>query len=206
MRAVAVIAWALLAVGAVGCSSDAENRVIVEDGTIPPAATTTAAPPTTSAPDPDLGPPTLTEASAVTTVGIDEVTFGMTLEDAQAAAGTRLLPVDEDHDQACYEAAPEEGPEGLTFLVSEGTVEQLEVSGGPVTTRSGAGIGTTPDELRRLFGDRIEERPRADGGLTLLFVPQDESDARYRVIFEVTDGTVTSFRAGRLPQVDEGCA
>ncbi len=206
MRVAAAAVWSVLVVGIVGCSSDAENRVIVEDGTVPPEATTTSTPPTTSAPDPDLGPPTLTDSSSVTTVGIDEVTFGMTLEDAQVAAGTRLLPLEDGHDPVCYEVEPEEGPDGLTFLIRDGTVERLEVGAGPITTRSGAGIGSTPDDLRRLFGDRIEERPRSDGGLTLLFVPQDESDARYRIIFETTGGEVTSFRAGRLPEADRGCA
>jgi hypothetical protein len=210
MRSVPVVAPALvaaIAVLAIACSSPEPDRVIVEDGTLPPEVTTSAPPTsevsTTDDSASDLGPPTLVDGSAVSTVGIDEVTFGMALDEAEAAAGTRLLPVDPDHDPSCYDARPEQGPAGLTFLIRDGHVERLDVVEGSLATRSGAGVGTPADEIRSLFGERIQE---SDDGTVLTFVPADEADAVYRIIFEVPDGQVTAFRAGRLPDVETACA
>ena len=57
-------------------------------------------------------------------------------------------------------------------------------------------------QLYELFGARLLATPYADGsGNSIQFIPVDESDADYRVIFETNGTTVTSMRAGRLPVV-----
>lgn len=207
-RATSVVAAALVvALAAAACSSSEPDRVIVEEGTLPPDATssTTAGPSTTVSAE-ELGPPTLDERSAVTTVGIDTVEFGMTVEEAQEAAGTPLVPLQADHDASCYEVRPQEGPPGLTFLVVDGRIERLDVTSGEISTRSGAGIGDPADQIKDLFGDRIDERVTTEGTSELVFVPEDEADAQFRIIFDTEERVVTAFRAGRLPHVDAGCA
>jgi len=69
-------------------------------------------------------------------------------------------------------------------------------------TPSSASVASTEAQLYELFGERLLVSPKADGsGNSIQFVPVDEADADYRVIWE-TDGTsVTSMRAGRLPAV-----
>ncbi len=175
--------------------------------------TTTSAPPATTLPptttDPslaDLGPPTLDEASHLSTVGLDTVTFGMTVATAQRAAGTVLVPLDPFG--GCYRVSPAEAPEGIVFVVWEGTIERADIVAGPVTTRSGVGIGTPESQVLELFGDRIERQVAADGSVSLVFVPRDPNDAEFRVIFDVADGSVTALRAGRVPLVfdDPVCA
>ena len=66
-------------------------------------------------------------------------------------------------------------------------------------------MGSTEAQLHELFGERLVVSPYADGsGNSIQYVPVDEADTDYRVIWE-TDGTsVTSMRAGRLPAVAPG--
>ena len=136
---------------------------------------------------------------SISTVGLGEVTFGMTVAQAQVAAGTDLINCAPTSD--CYRVTPAQGPEGISFLVTESTIERVDIVAGPLTTRSGIGIGSTEDDIINLFGDQIETQVNDDSSVDLIFVPQDESDAEFRVIFTIRDGVVETFRSGRIPQV-----
>ncbi len=167
---------------------------------------TTPAPVTTVPPDADeYGPPQLSAGSPVSTAGLGAVTFGLTVAQAQNAAGTAMIAQGAESD--CYRVVAHRGPEGVTFLVHEGTIERVDIDSGPVTTRSGVGIGTAESTVIDLFGDKIQRQSRPDGSTDLLFVPVDAGDRNYRVVFNVADGTVLSFKAGKIPMVltDTGC-
>jgi hypothetical protein len=175
--------------------------------TIAPATTAAPTGPTTSldAVPPDLDKPKLTDASTVTTAGIGPLTFGMTVAMAQPVIGTRLLtesgqaPVGE-----CYYVKPERGPTGVFMMVSKSTIERVDIrAGSPVKTRSGLGVGTTVDQLKTALGAQLQFN-----GNTATFVPTSANDANYRVIFETDGATVVSYRAGKVPEVNNpiGCA
>ena len=102
----------------------------------------------------------------------------------------------------CYLLAPANGPDGMVFTVYNSSIERVDITNAIITTRSGASMGSTEAQLHELFGARLLVTPYANGsGNSIQFVPVDEADVDYRVIFE-TDGTsVTSMRAGRLPVV-----
>ena len=202
-----------------GAGDDPELSAATTDGTTTTTATatTTAGPTTTVAattttittvpPDnPDqYGPPTLSNGSTVSTVGLDTVTFGMTVTQAQQAAGTVLVPAGPTG--RCYHAVPHDAPEGIVFLVHEGTIERVDINSGPVTTRSGVGVGSPETMVTDLFGDSIERQVRVDGTVDLVFVPSDPGDRNYRVVFNVSGGEVRAYKSGRVPQVmlDTGC-
>ena len=189
---------------------DAEPTLVAVTTTAPSvamAATTVAAQPLgTLAPIEGLGTPTLDAASSVSTVGIDRIMFGMTVHDAQVAAGSRFTPVTPvGH---CFLVVPEAGQAGLTFWVVAGTVERVDVDTRTISTRSGAGIGNTEERIRELFGERIHTTPLPDGsGNLLAYVPKDVQDATYRVMFLSNGVQITRMWAGRLPWVEElgGC-
>ncbi len=204
---------ALAVAAAPGCTDPEPDRVEIVEGTLP--QTTTEPPatgPATTGPPGDttttsLGPPTLDESSPVSTAGVGEVDFGMTAAEAERAAGSRLVAQEgQDPAGTCWGGALESGPPGLTFTVVDGVVQRLDVDDGPLSTVSGAGIGDTADQLRELFGERLEEGPDPDGsGTVLTYVPQDAGDAGTRIIFTVEAEVVTSLRAGQLPVVATGC-
>ncbi len=147
--------------------------------------------------DVDLTKPAFNERSKISTVGLDEIFFGMTADNAAAAAGTAWDP-DRPTSSTCWLATPVNGPVGVEFMMIDGGVERVEITTELITTRSGAGVGSTADELRALWGDLLDESDPA----LLQFVPQDEEDANFRILFTMVDGAVESYRAGRLPIVE----
>ena len=185
-------------------TSASPTSTTVAIATTVPATTTTI---TTVPPENpgQFGPPTLSNRSTVSTVGLDEVHFGMTVADAQQAAGTVLVPAGPTG--ACYHVVPHDAPEGIVFLVHSGTIERVDINSGPITTRSGVGVGSPESMVTDLFGDRIEREVRVDGTVDLVFVPQDAGDQNYRVVFNISEGAVRAYKSGRLPMVmlDTGC-
>jgi hypothetical protein len=208
--ATTVVVLALVG-GVVGCGSSGSGDEIAtppSTGFTPrteptaPTTATTAPPETTPGSTADLGTPTLVDTSTISTVGLDKVQFGMTLDEAQAAAGTELTTAG-TRDPSCYLASPVEGAAGITFLFSDGTVERVDISAPPIATRSGAKVGSTEAQIKELYSDQIEVQPRLDGqpGNALVFVPRDEADRNFRLVFTTDGTTVTAYRAGRVPQV-----
>ncbi|MEM7139484.1 MAG: hypothetical protein AAF548_00525 [Actinomycetota bacterium] len=146
--------------------------------------------------------PTLDAQSSLSTVGLDEVTFGLTVNQASARSGTPMINCGPVND--CYRVVPQFAPDGISFVVQEGTIERADIVGNsPITTRSGAGIGTTSDELDALFGDRLERVDLGGGQEDVIFVPADENDQEFRVAWTVVDGVVETMRSGRVPLVLE---
>ena len=140
-------------------------------------------------------------SSSISTVGLDTVTFGMTINDAQKAAGTRFSPVTPR--DKCFLAIPDEGPSGITFWVVESTVERIDIDNELIRTRSGAGIGDTESLIYNLFGEKIETKviPGSSEKL-LVYVPSDSSDKNFRVVFKSDGRLITRLWSGRLPWVE----
>ncbi|MGI9603716.1 MAG: hypothetical protein ACR2QE_17670 [Acidimicrobiales bacterium] len=182
-----------------------------DDAAGPPSSSTSAPSPSSSA-EPTASSTTTTIAGCtddaliggtVSTVGFDDITFGMTVVSAETASGVCLEP-DRPINNDCYYVLPVPGPDGVAFLVTEGTIERIDVFAGSVTTRSGLGLGSSEQDVVDRFGAGLTIGQHPSGaGNELVFVPSDEADAAFRVIFE-TDGTVvTGFRSGRVPQVTD---
>ena len=125
----------------------------------PPRSTATTTTVTTVPPEnpEQFGPPTLSAGSTISTVGLDTVHFGMTVAEAQRAAGTVLVPGGPTG--PCYHVVPRDAPEGIVFLVHEGTIERVDINSGPITTRSGVGVGS-PESL---VAEQVRRRDREAG-------------------------------------------
>ena len=214
MRSLAVAGIALILVafvlflGTCGRSGDDTPPTTTTTSTTSTTSTTTTS--TTTTLDPlslgtlppveGIGSPKLGTSSSVTTVGLDTVYFGMTVADAQAAAGSRFTPITPTG--PCYLVTPDDAPEGITFWIVDGTVERVDIDTDEITTRSGAGIGDTEDRITDMFGERIQSSPLPDGsGNLLAFVPRDEADKAYRVMFQTDGEKVVRLWSGRLPWV-----
>lgn len=154
----------------------------------------------------------LSNQSRIQTNGIGAVRVGMTVGEAERAAGIPLVargyytPND-----ACYYVVPEESAMDISFMVTGGTIARVDIGReSEIVTLSGAGIGDSEERILSLFPGQIEIRPHPYvQGHYLEFVPRDRADANYRVIFETSsDGKVNAYRAGQLPEVNyiEGCS
>jgi hypothetical protein len=135
----------------------------------------------------------------------------MTIDEARAAAEYELQgELDPDVSEDCYHVVPDDPDlEGVSFMVIDEKIARVEIAPPSViTTRSGAGIGTSEAQLQAMFPGQMEQADEAAfDGVALAFVPRDEIDARYRVIFLMLDGIVSDYRAGLLDAVylTEGC-
>jgi len=154
----------------------------------------------------------LSDGDQITTSGLGVVSIGAESAAAATAAGTDFVPDGEPVGAtSCQIVRPQPGPVGVAFMVNDGTIARVDVESGSVTTRSGARIGSTRDEILALFGEKIqpEPHPTVAGAEMLVFVPVDPGDANRRVVFETgADGIVVRYWSGRMPEAlwYDGCA
>lgn len=206
---IAVVVGSLLVAAGCGDGDDGAPEA-AETSTSVPAAAASAAQSTSSAPS-TTATPVLTASAQISTGGLGVVRIGAAPDAAAEAAGTTLVrqgePVGAND---CHYVVPSPGPDGVRFMVAGGNIARIDVDRGGIQTLSGAGIGSTRDEIVDLFGDKIQPEPHPgdpDGEL-LVFVPVDAADADRRVVFETdVSGTVVRYRTGRLPEVlyADGC-
>ena len=185
-------------------------EVSVNTSTPAPASTTTEATTTTTEADSgttttyELAEAAFTNRSKVTTVGIDDVSFGDWHQDAAAEARTTWVGLEEGSLPNCVVVTPSNGPEGVELWLLQGYVERVDLTNPGIRTRSGYGVGTELTTLMDALGDKLEIEEHEDGSKTATFVPVDESDAVYRIVFEIGfDDTVTSYRSGRATLIND---
>ena len=150
-------------------------------------------------------PPILTNADTITTAGLGPVRIGQTLDEAQEAAGVTFNAASTGSEK-CQYYTPAAGATGASFMVVNGEVVRVDISSGPITTKSGYGIGSTKEAIKSAFGSKIQESSSSD---SLTFVPVTDGDNLMRVIWEIDDtGVVTSLRVGRTADVTPkiGCS
>ena len=207
-----VIALALVAAACGGDdSSDTTVTTLPATTTTVPATTTTTVAATTTTSTTTTLPvnPNISASDTVSTAGLGPIRIGMNPQEANIAAGYGLEL--EFIDDACYYLTPEPVLSNVGFMVADGTIARVDIfAGSNITTRSGARIGMTKAQIIGLFGAKIQTSAHkyVTGGEYLTFVPVDEADKNFRVIFETdANGIVTSYRSGRLPEVGwiEGC-
>ena len=190
----------------VDCGTDPESGESTT--TSVPVDTTTTVEGDAGEPEPEAATsPTLGRNSSLSTVGLDTVTFGLTVSQAERASGHDLIACGAVTD--CYRVTPDGAPAGISFVVDDGTIERVDIVGNSaITTLSGAGIGSTDDELDELFGNQLERVDLGGGRTDVVFVPADENDQEFRVVFTTLGGEVESLRSGRVPLVleTEACA
>lgn len=157
---------------------------------------------------PASGQSQLTATSKLAIDGIGPIRVGMTIQEAEASARTRLLSQGGKLDN-CWYVKPQGGPRDISFMVIDEQIARVDISGNsPITTVSGARIGDSEDRIKSLYAVRITPHEYVQGGHYLTFIPNDTSDQQYRMVFETDGKRVKWIRAGRLPEVEyiEGCA
>lgn len=157
---------------------------------------------------PASGQSQLTATSKVAINGIGPIRVGMTIQQAEASARTRLLSQGGKLDN-CWYVKPQGGPRDISFMVIDGQIARVDIYGNSrITTISGARIGDSEDRIKSLYAVRITPHEYVQGGHYLTFIPNDTSDRQYRLVFETDGRRVKQFRSGRLPEVEyvEGCA
>lgn len=152
-------------------------------------------------PAPPSGDPAFTSASKLTTVGLGEIFFGDTVRTIRSkVSGPWVGLPAADARPSCFTMQPAGGPEGTVFMILDGRVERIDVASPEITTRSGIGVGSTTEAIVELFESNIETTA-TDGGEEIVFIPTDEVDRDFRIVWTTDGSNVTAMRAGRMPGV-----
>jgi hypothetical protein len=97
----------------------------------------------------------------------------------------------------------------LGFMMIDNRLARIDVFRGPWKTVSGAGIGTTEEELKTLYAGlyTFEKHQYEDPGRYYTIRSKDPLYKPYAVVFETDGKKVTTFRAGLATAVAliEGC-
>lgn len=164
--------------------------------------------------DPDAAAPDTTPAAmsepapadgtwTLSPTGFGPVHAGMSIADATHALGGELDP---PSDPACSYVRSVRAPEGVSFMVVDGTVERIDVQSPDVATDRGARIGDTEQSVKAMYGGALLMRPQKyTAGHDLIVTP---ADTTYRLVLQTENGKVVRMRGGRLPSVlwVEGCS
>lgn len=220
--AVGLVALVLIIASQVLASVEPEDLPTDEEVAVEAGATTTVAgdPPapststtSTTVPLPPIaGPVRLTETSEIDGRGVGPVEAGMTVAEAEQSAGRRFTIAErDDAGDRCYEARPE-GLVGLRFRVQgpaadprEGRIVRAEVVDSSWQTVSGARVGQSEAEVRRVYGGRVSQ----DRATKMLLVSVKDGGRSFAVGFVMSErGIVTAMRSGDAAAVTqpEGCS
>jgi hypothetical protein len=194
-----------------------------------PSEAPASAPPTSSeapsAPQTAPAGPRLTHDTAISLRGIGPVHAGMTLAEAERAAGVDFVA---QHFEAvgglCYFAYAEGLQEDFLLLLEspgsepvddpeDGIIKRVSATSdmaSPAQTLSGIGVGASEEDVYRTYPGQIKSEPHVyiEGGHYLTYIPRDPQDQGYRVRFFTDGRVVQEIHAGdaRVSGYVEGCA
>jgi hypothetical protein len=156
-------------------------------------------------------PPTIGDASkwTLTATGLGPLQVGMTVTEARAAAGDDVSAPDSSATAACTYVKFPSTPRGTAVMFEGGILARIEVREAGVTTAEGLEVGATAGRADSLYGASAQRRPHKYGaGEYLIVQPLAPSDTIHRLVIELVDGRVTTYRVGRVPAVEyvEGCS
>ena len=144
----------------------------------------------------------------ITTAGYGPAKIGMSVAQASNALGMKLVAEGPVDNPECHYMRPEPAVDGLWFMISKDRVVRIEVNMPGIKTRSGLGVGDSEGAVKQALGPSVEVTPHKyvapDGNYLTVWT----KDHKAAVRFETLQGKVTSFYAGRVPEVEyvEGCS
>jgi hypothetical protein len=148
-------------------------------------------------------------ANTVTATGYGPLRIGMTVANAAAALHSPA-PQTAGLDTACAYVRIANAPAGMRIMVTGGTVARIDVDSATIATGRGARVGDTEAQVRAMYGSRVSVQPHKylPAGHYLIVAPVPPTDSAFRLVFETDGSRVTSYHAGRMPEVRwvEGCA
>lgn len=140
--------------------------------------------------------------------GIGPIRIGMTITQVEALAGPARVVRMEPRD-VCGWAWFTDVPQGISFMVTGDTLVRANVDITGYRTARGLGVGSREADVLTTYAPNVRTSPHPYTGPEGHYLIVDDPAAPgFRMIFETDGKVVTSFRAGRLPEVNaiEGCS
>jgi len=152
---------------------------------------------TTAAPPPAGTPATW----AVSPSGIGTVRVGASLDELKTAAGDVTVPAAGGD---CHYVRGGSLPSGVSVMLARNVVARVDIDSGGVTTAEGVGVGDPDSRVNDAYAGRVTAMPHkyVQGAQYLTVKGASPADSAHRIVFEVENGRVARFRAGRVPEVE----
>jgi hypothetical protein len=145
-------------------------------------------------------------APTVTLQGIGDLRIGMPVAALRRMGARSEGEIEPGSTCAYWHIA---GREGLAMMVVRGRLVRIDVQDGRYRTPSGARVGMSEAEVRRLYGPALRVQPHPYTGPEGHYLVYHRRGAAEGLIFETSHDTqrVESFRVGRWEEVQaiEGC-
>ena len=154
------------------------------------------------------GPANPNLAWTVTAHGYGPIRSGMTLAEAAAAGGRPFGEPQMGSEECDYFLFADDSLRGSAhFMVINGQIARVDVNDTSIATAEGARIGDSEQRIQELYPGRVTVQPHkySDGHY---LVVTSIADSGFRIIFATDGQKVTTYRAGRMPEVQyvEGCS
>jgi hypothetical protein len=138
--------------------------------------------------------------------GLGPIRAGMTAEEVMRLADFSGLELKSATGE-CWYLHYQGGSSAFDLMIIGGSVVRLELKGeSKLHTFAGAGIGTTENELKSMYGSRLDIQPhKYDANGHTITLKSSAGDHGLR--FETSDGRVTAIQAGPWEHLNyvEGC-
>jgi hypothetical protein len=165
--------------------------------------------PTTDVTRDSISAPASTEWT-VSPAGYGPVHAGMTLAQAAQAAGRAFGDPQMGAEECDYFLFADDSVKGSAhFMVVNGQIARVDVNDSTISTAEGARVGDTEQRIMELYPGRVTVQPhKYSDGHYLVVAPASPADSGRNIIFETDGQKVTTYRAGRMPEVEyvEGCS
>ena len=140
----------------------------------------------------------MTKMWTITGAGLGPLRIDQSIAEANAAVGGGFS----GSAASCTYAAWPEAPTGVAVMLAKGRVVRIEVRSGKIATAVGAHIGDSESRISALYPGRVSSSPHKynPGGHYLTVRAPNASN---RMVFETDGGSVTNYRVGRSPEVEQ---
>ena len=137
--------------------------------------------------------------------GAGSVTIGMNL--SELAAHMRSATDTTNLNDNCDYVAVAGAPDSVLFMVEQGRLVRIDVTGGNTATAEGAKVGDDASRIMQLYPQARRTPHKYTDGFYLTVLPGAPRDTLHRYVFETDGQRVTRYRAGIFPPVEyvEGC-
>ena len=150
------------------------------------------------------------DAWTVSIHGYGPIRAGMTLSEAAAAGGRQFGEPQMGSEECDYFLFADDTVRGSAhFMVVSGQIARVDVNDSTIRTAEGARVGDTEERIMQLYPGRVTVQPhKYSDGHYLVVAPAAPADSGRNIIFETDGRVVTTYRAGRMPEVEyvEGCS
>lgn len=141
--------------------------------------------------------------------GYGPIESGMTLAQAAEAGKRPLTAVSPGAEECDYIRFEGDSTRGIQFMVVQGRIARVDVHDSTISTSHGVRIGDSEASVQDKYAERVTVTPhKYEEGHYLTVAPAAPADSGHEIVFETDGARVTTYRSGRVPEVEyvEGCS